>query len=185
MRPFDERANLRRNGDADRVGKDDFRAVCEPRCDPRDDLGIDAALERTTERAADRHRYGQLGAFEDAFTADLRLGERLVAVAPVERLGRGEREVDPVESRTDQALIALLVQRESRVLDTVDALDLRDDLFRAGHLRNRIGAHERRGLDARQARVCKPVDELGTRLRFERLRLVLQPVTRSDVADRH
>ena len=62
--------------------------------------------------------------------------------------------------------------------------DRRDDLLRAGHLRHALGADEADRLDPRQPGRRQPPHELGANVRRERLRLVLEPVPRADVAER-
>ena len=81
--------------------------------------------------------------------------------------------------------MALLVQNEPGVLDALAALDPRDHLLGAGHLRHAVVANEADGLDPRQTHGGEPVDELGADRRREHVGLVLQPVSRADVAEDH
>ena len=67
----------------------------------------------------------------------------------------------------------------------VPGCDRRDDLLGAGHLRHARRIDEADRLDPRQARGREAVDELGAHDRLERDRVVLEPVARPDVADRH
>ena len=127
---------------------------------------------------------GTLRRGEDRLHAFDRLVERRVPVPPVERLRRGERAVTRASVVCGEALVAALVQHEPRQLG-VSALRGRDDLFGACHLRHAIVAHERDGLDARHARRREARDELGAHRGRERLGLVLEPVARPDIADRH
>ena len=82
-----------------------------------------------------------------------------------------------------QPLAAALVEDEAGELGALARLDRGDDLLGARHLRHRVVAHEAHRLDPRQPRRREPVDELGAHRRRERLRLVLEPVARADVAD--
>ena len=62
--------------------------------------------------------------------------------------------------------------------------DRGDDLLRAGHLRHALRSDEADRLDPRQPGRREPADELRPNLGRERLRLVLEPVARADVAER-
>jgi hypothetical protein len=81
--------------------------------------------------------------------------------------------------------VALLVQHEPAQLGPLHALDSRDDVLRACHLRNEVVAHERDGLHARNPRAGQAADELRAHRGGEDVRLVLEPVARADVADDH
>jgi len=178
----DERVDLPRDPDADRVREDDFRRV-EAGRELGDCARVDAALEGTAEGDADRDRRRLLRLGEDPLDARGRLFERCVAVAPVELLRRAEGRVHPVEACLREALVPLLVEHEARVLGAVAALDPADDLLRARHLRHAVVAHEADRLDAWQSRGGEPVDELRARRRLQRLGLVLEAVARADVDD--
>ena len=181
----DERTNGRRGGDADRVRKDDVRPAGEARCELDDDAGIDMSFEGTAEADGNRHRMGILPTgCQDGLGGRDRLGQAHVPVRLVEALGRAEGDVHPVEPARREALPAALVQDEPGVLDTLAALDLTDDLLRAGHGRNAVVADEAHRLDPRQARSAEPVDELGAHGRRERVGLVLEAVARADLAER-
>ena len=184
MRPLDEVAHLPRRRDADRVREHDFGGG-KARSQLRDHAGIDATFEGTAESNADRHRHRQPARSIHACRRGRRLLDGLVRVPPAEAVGGREREVDAVETGRGQPVVALLVQRQPRVLGPVAPLDRGNDLFGAGHLRHRVRADEARGLDTRQPCGGEPVDELCANLRGERLRLVLETVARSHVADRH
>ena len=123
------------------------------------------------------------GQSEDRLGPLHRVLERDVSVRAVEGLGRGEGDVDAVEPGSLQALPAALVQHEPDDLRPGPALDPGHDLLRARHLRHALVAHEAHRLDARQPGGREPAHELGTDRRGERLRLVLEPVPRPDVAE--
>ena len=89
-----------------------------------------------------------------------------------------------VEPRRGEAVIAPVVEHETRVHDTRPALERRHDLLRTGHLRHAGGVDEADCLDPRQPGGGQPVDELGADGRFEHDGVVLEPVARRDVADR-
>ena len=146
--------------------------------------GIDPPLERTAERDADRHRGRPVGCGEDPLDPLDRLREGRVPVVPVEPLGRAECDVEAVEPRGREALVALLVEHEPGVLGLFAPLDRGDHLLRAGHLRHAVVPDEADRLDPRQPRGGKPVDEVGANRGLERLGLVLKAVTRPDVAER-
>ena len=114
-----------------------------------------------------------------------RLLDGLVRVPLAEAVGGRKSEVHAIETRGGQAVVTLLVQRQPRVLGPVTPLDRGNDLFGACHLRHRVGADEARGLDAREPCGGEPIGELGAKPWGERLRLVLETVARSHVADRH
>ena len=102
----------------------------------------------------------------------------------VERLGRGERDVHPIEVSRAEALPPTLVEDETRELRAV-AVRLRDDLLCPGHLRDALVAHEAHGFDARKAGRREPVDEVGADGGRQGLGLVLEPVPRPNVANDH
>src|SRR5207248_4219121 len=100
---------------------------------------IYGAFERAPERGPDRDRRTDavhVRALDDPLGRPSRLLDRRVRVALVEGLGRGEGVVHLVEAGRGQPLVALLVQGEAGVDDVRLALDRRDDLFGAGHLRH-------------------------------------------------
>ena len=111
LRTLEQRADLARGRDADRVGENDLGTVEE-----RGQLGhsgrVDPALERAAESDADRHRRRLPRVGQDPLDPLGRFGERRVAVALVELLGRAEGRVDAVEARGREPLVALLVQDE-------------------------------------------------------------------------
>ena len=82
-----------------------------------------------------------------------------------------------------EALGALLVEDEARVLGPVTPLDPLDDVLGAGHLRHAVRPHEADGLHAPETRFGEPVDEVGTDGGLQNLALVLEPVARADVAE--
>ena len=83
-----------------------------------------------------------------------------------------------------EPLPAALVEDEAGEL-RLDGAHRGDDLLRAGHLRHALRIDEADRLDPRQPRGGQPADELRPHVRRERLRLVLEPVPRADVAERH
>ena len=181
---LDEPPHATRRRDADRVGKDELVGRVEPLAQVRDGRRVDLALEGAAPRArdGDGRRHTRCG--KDRLHARDRFVERGVRVALVERLGRGERAVHAGERRPGEPLVAALVQHEARQLG-VAALRRRDHILGARHLRDAIVAHERDRLDARHTCRSQARDELGANSRRERLGLVLEPVARPDVADRH
>ena len=108
-----------------------------------------------------------------------------VLVSPVEGLGRGKGEVHLVEPGPREPVVALLVEGEAGVDDAGNALDGGDDLLGAGHLGNAGGIDEADSLDPRQPRPRQPVDQLGPNLGRKDRPVVLEPVARAHVADRH
>jgi hypothetical protein len=93
--------------------------------------------------------------------------------------------VDLVEAGLAEAVVAALVQRQPGVDDPIAAVDPGDHLLRAGHLRDKRGVDEADRLDPRNAGAGEEVDELRPLRGLQHLRLVLEPVARRDVADRH
>jgi hypothetical protein len=61
----------------------------------------------------------------------------------------------------------------------------RHDFLGPGHLRHELGVDEARRLDSLQAGSSEPVAKVGPHGRLEHTVLVLQPVSRTDVADDH
>ena len=153
-------------------------------CELDDAVGIDLALERTAEGDAQRHGAAEAVASRtggDASSSGEGLLDGSALVALVERLGDAEREPDLVEARRDETLVALLVEREPGADRVVTGTGRGDDLLRAGHLRYATRVDEARDLDRGQAGLEESPDELCSDLDVEDLRLVLQPVARTDV----
>ena len=75
------------------------------------------------------------------------------------------------------------VRDQRGVPDRRRTLDPLPHRVRVGHLRYRLGPHERHRLDPLHARRRQPVDQLDLRLGGHRI-LVLQPVPRADLAHR-
>src|SRR6266852_2338520 len=148
---FDQALDLSGRGDADRVRENELGRL-EPLAQLEDAPWIDASFEGTAERDADRRGRRQLGRGEDRLRLRGRLLERHVAVALVERLGRRERAVHPVERRRAQPLVALDIEDEPGVLRTVAPLDRGNDVFRVRHLRHTLRADEARRLDPAEPR---------------------------------
>jgi hypothetical protein len=78
--------------------------------------------------------------------------------------------------------VAALVQHEARELRSPSERT-GHNLLCVGHLRYAVVAHERHGLDPRHARRRQAADECRPSGGRQRLRFVLQPVARADVAD--
>ena len=186
LRLLDQAADLPRRGDADRVREDDLLGSepSEVVDEAGDDGRVDPALEGAAESDADRDRRLRGPRGDDPRSALLRLLERGVRVPLVEALRRAERHVQAVEPGRLEALEALLVQDETRVLDSVAALDPGHDVLGAGHLRHGVVADEAHGLDPRKARRREAVDELRAGLGRQDVVLVLEPVAGPDLADR-
>ena len=180
----DERAHARRRRNADRVREHDLRAAGEPRRELRDDAHVDRALERTAEADEIVTVAGTSAASTIASVLATASSSDALTFA-VERLGRRKADVDTVEPGGGEALPPALVQHQPGELDAVAPLDGRDDLLRPGHLRYALVADEAHRLDPREAGGAEPVHELRAHGGRERLRLVLEPVPRPDVADRY
>ena len=180
-----ERSNLPRGRDPDRVGEDDLVSTAEPHRECEHRGRIDRPLEGTAERDADRHGRRAIRRGEDPLDPRRYLVDRRVRVALRERIGGRERHVETVERGRLQPFVTLLVENETGVLDARSWLDRRHHFLRAGHLRHEVVADEARGLNSLQPRAREPVHELGTHGRREHVGLVLQPVTRADVAEDH
>src|SRR5262245_51952675 len=183
---LDKALDLPRRGDTDRVGEDDLLGFELPEVlhEARDDGRVDAALEGAAERNADRDRRLIRPCLDHGRGAELGLLQRRIRVPLVERLGGREGHVHPVERARLEALEALLVEDQPRVLDPVAAVDSSDDLLGAGHLRHRVVADEADRLDSTKPGRSQSVDQLGPGPGRHDVLLVLEPVARPDVADR-
>ena len=186
-----EGANGARRSDADRVGQDERVRLDlgDPFGDLHDSGGIDLALERAAERDAERHDAADAVAARSCGDAPRR-GDRLLdrgaLIALVERLGDAEREADLVEAGREEPLVSALVEGEPGTNRAPDrAPSCGDDLLRSRHLRDALRVDEARDLDAGQPGVRESPDELGAHLDVQDLGLVLQPVARPHVVDRH
>jgi hypothetical protein len=189
--PFrDELLDLTRHAHADRVGEDDLVGATDGQlfCERADLRRIDRALERAAEGDADRDGCPNpvgVRTVDDPLRRVNRLIDGRVLIPLVEGLRRGEREVHLVETGRRKTLVTQLVESQARIGHTLDTVDSLYDLLRAGHLRHARRVDEAACLDAREAGAREPVDELCPRARLEDLRLVLEAVSRPDVADRH
>ena len=186
----DQSPDLRGHGDADRVGEEEGVGTgSSDLCGELDDpVLVDPALERAAEGHAHGHRRAdRVGprTLDDLQRRLQRLLHRSVLISPVERLRRAEREPNLVQPGRDEAVVSALVQRKSRVHDSVDSIEGRNDLFRAGHLRNTARIDEARDLDGTQPGSRELADELGAERRRQDVRLVLEPVARAHVDDEH
>ena len=140
-RARDQGPYLARHCDSDRVRQDHLGGR-EARGEFAHAPGVDPPLERTAEGDADRDGRRNARGRENPRDAIGRLRKRSVAVAPVELLGRAEGCVDPVEPSGCEALGALLVEDETRVLGGVAPFDPFDDLLRPRHLRHAVWPYE-------------------------------------------
>ena len=84
----------------------------------------------------------------------------------------------------DRAVEPLRVEHERGERRAAVAVERREHLLRAGHLRHELGVHEARRLDAAQPGGGEPAAQLGARRRREHRRVVLQAVARAHVAER-
>ncbi len=66
-----------------------------------------------------------------------------------------------------------------------ESLEVRHDLFGAGHLRNTARIDEARDLDGTEPGARELADELGAERRRQDVRLVLEPIARAHVDDEH
>ena len=176
--------DLPRRRHADRVGEDDLPRVQLTR-QLLHHRRIDASLERAAERDADRDGRRQFRDSEDRPRLRHCLVERHVSVPLVERLCRRERAVDAIEHGFSKPLVAAEVEDEAGVRGAFAPLDPVDHCLGVRHLRDPVRADEASRLDAREARRREAVDQLGADRRRQRVRLVLEPVARPDVTDRH
>ena len=127
------------NGDPDRVCEHDLvrTGAADLRRKLDDTLRIDPALERAPEGRRDRHARAHAVLSrpgDDAQRSRDRVGDGGALVALVERLARGEGEMNLVEAGCEQPVVALLVERQSRIDDAGSPLDPGNDLLGAGHL---------------------------------------------------
>ena len=93
--------------------------------------------------------------------------------------------MDRVHSRLDRPHGALLVGHQRRVARAGPAGDARHDLLGVAQLRDHLGMHERRHLDARHTRRGQQVDDLDLLIGGDEVRLDLEPVPGPDLTDRH
>src|SRR5262249_6225076 len=148
----------------------------------------DGALERTAERDADRDLDAEpvcTRTLGDAEPRLERLLHRRVLVSAVERLGRPQRVPDLVQPRSRAPLLAALVPGAARTYPPRLAVARAHALLRSRHLRDASRVDEARALDHRQVRTGEALDELRADLGGEDVRLVLEAVSRPDIADRH
>ncbi len=90
-----------------------------------------------------------------------------------------------VNARRKRPLVSLLIEDESGVDGIRLAMQRRHYLLGARHLGHQLWIDEARRLHSLQACAGEAVAELRAHHGFQRLRLVLQAVTRADVADDH
>ena len=147
--------------------------------------GIDRALERAAEADGDRRRRGDRPRPWPRMRLGLRdrVLERHVRRWPVEALGRGERDVDAVERRLPEPFVAALVQDEAgearspRAAITATTSSA-PAICGTRSSRTKLTASTRGSPAAARRLTSSRADG-----RRQRLRLVLQPVPRADVAE--
>ena len=127
------------------------------------------------------------GAAQDDLEAGERLGDRAVDVLAVVGLRRRQEDVDLLEAlrRAQRVVQPALVGDQDRDRDVVGAVDAGQHLVGVGQLRDDVGAHEARRLDAPQPGAHERVDEPHLVVGRDDLRLVLKAVARADLADAH
>jgi hypothetical protein len=189
-RTCDEPPGLSGHADADRVREEERvrLRLGDVRRELEHSALVDLALERTAERDADRHsRAHTVGA--PACDHPLRRLERLphgrVLVPLVEGLRGAEREPHLVQPGGSQPVVALLVQGEAGIDDSVGAVECRDHFLAARHLRYTPRIDEARCLYDREPGPGEALHELGTGRGREDVWLVLETVPRPDVDDGH
>ena len=114
-----------------------------------------------------------------------RLLDRGSLVPLVERLRDTKRKTHLVEPGGCESLVAALVERQACVRDIVATIESCDDLLRSRHLRHAARIDEARDLDGGHAGGDDAPNELGSDAGREDLGLVLEPVARSHLVDRH
>jgi len=185
----DDEGNLARVGDADGVAHRDL--VCA-HVEQRGGYvghrgGGDGSFERAAECGGDvgAHRQLRLGRPRTHGAIRLeRLGDRLVDVAPAERVGRGREDRHFVGTRLDGAREPGQVGHERGVARPGTADNPGEHLAGVGHLRHPLRAHECRDLDDGVTRVAQRVDEGDLVGGADRRRLVLEAVAGADFDDR-
>ena len=148
------------------------------------DFALERAIGRTGDVAAQRHPVvaRRLGHRRESRQA---LGDRAVDVAPAERLRRRGEDRDLRGAGRPRRRVALQVRRQRAIDDARRARDPGQHRRAVGHLRHPLRADEARDLDMAEAAAGQEVDERDLLRRRDRPRLVLQPVARADLVDRH
>ena len=125
------------------------------------------------------------GAAQHALEPAQRLLDRAVDVLAVVRLRGGEEHVDLVEAVAvgERVLEPLLVRDQHGERDAFGRVDRPEHLPRVGELRDHVGAHEARHLEAAQPGAREHVDQPHLVGRGDHLGLVLEPVARPHLAD--
>ena len=143
---------------AGRVAEGDLRAPASAqparRCRAR--AALDGALVGAAEARRDDRLDAQPGLArprDDPVEAGERRVDRAVDVAPVVRLAGRQEDADLLEAvaQLERAVEAALVGDQHAARDARRDVDRRQHLARVGELRDDVGAHEARHLDAPQA----------------------------------
>jgi hypothetical protein len=111
--------------------------------------------------------------------------ERRVEVLHRERLGGAGEDRDLGDTCLQGAVQAALVRHQYGCPDAGRQIDPGQQFGGVGELGHPLGVDEAGGLDRGQPGRGQPVDELGLDLEVDDRVLVLQPVARPDLVDRH
>ncbi len=185
----DERAHLRRNGDADGVGHGDLVRLSggDPLCQAHHPVDGHLALEGTAEGG----RNGDLGANTRGAsrTRDVQPGVHALVharalVALAEAFAHGDGHADFSAAGGLRALEALAIEHQSDEARVAGQRRQRGQhRLGIGHLRHALGIHEARHFHAAQPGGHQAADELDLGGGRQHLRFALQAVARPDFND--
>ena len=153
-----------------------------------DSRGIDLALEGAAEGDAQDHGRAtpvRSCSLDDRPGDGNRLLDRGSLISPVELLGHPEREAHLVEPGRDQSVVAALVEGQTRPRHAGQRPDGRHHSLGVCHLGHAARIDEARDLDGGKPGRGQPAHELRPGRDVEDVRLVLQPVARADLDQRH
>src|SRR4051794_16599120 len=186
----EEGSHLARVGHAGRVAEADLLRAGgdEALGDDEDALGRDLALVGAAEARADHALAAQArlaGARQHALQPGQRLLDRAVDVLAVVGLGAAQEDVDLLEAvaQLERVVQAALVGDEHRDGDVGGDPRALEDLAAVGELRDDVGAHEARDLEALEAAVRERLDQTDLVVGGDDLGLVLKAIARADLAD--
>src|SRR4029077_11175503 len=179
---------LRWHSGADRVGECELMRSTfgDASRQLHDAFGWDLPLDRTPDCAGEGRVRASLGCVRggcDSEPCRHRLFGAHPLIASIERVARDDDHADLAAAGGESELETAPVEHEADIDDIRKARQRLQNFLGIGHLWDLLGIDEARRLQAPHARGEQALDQLDLDIRGDDVRLVLQPVARTDLDD--